>query len=104
MLEILKLGESILSDKKQPFSVKWDDLERISSEIKNALDFYKNQNKDVDLILVHGGGSFGHPVAKKYLNDKKEFVNMENGFWEIQKAMRRFNNIVIDTLQRGLSK
>ena len=102
MLTILKLGGSILSDKNMPFSVKWDNLERIAMEIKNALDYYKNQNKEIKLILVHGGGAFGHPVAKKYLkveNGKKVFINMEKGFWDIQKAMRRFNNIVIDTLQ-----
>ena len=102
MMAILKLGGSILSDKNIPYSIKWDNLERIAMEIKNALDYYKNQDIDMKLIIVHGGGSFGHPVAKKYLkveNDKKIFINMEKGFWEIQKAMRRFNNIVIDTLQ-----
>ncbi|ACV24251.1 isopentenyl phosphate kinase [Methanocaldococcus fervens] len=102
MPTILKLGGSILSNKNMPFSVKWDNLERIAMEIRNALDYYKNKNKEIKLILVHGGGSFGHPVAKKYLkieNGNKTFVNMEKGFWDIQKAMRRFNNIVIDTLQ-----
>ena len=102
MIIILKLGGSILSDKNIPYSIKWDNLERIAMEIKNALDYYKSQNKDIRLIVVHGGGSFGHPVAKKYLkieNNKKVFINMEKGFWDIQKAMRRFNNIVIDTLQ-----
>ncbi len=102
MLIILKLGGSILSNKNIPYSVNWDNLDRISREIKNALDYYKRHNKDIKLILVHGGGSFGHPVAKKYLkieNDKKTFVNMKKGFWEIQRAMRRFNNIIIDTLQ-----
>ncbi len=102
MLIILKLGGSILSDKNIPYSVKWDNLERIAMEIKNALNYYKNQNKEIKLILVHGGGAFGHPVAKKYLkieNGKKIFINMDKGFWDIQKAMRRFNNIVIDILQ-----
>ena len=102
MIAILKLGGSILSDKNIPYSIKWDNLERIAMEIKNALDYYKSQDRDIKLIIVHGGGSFGHPVAKKYLkveNNKKVFINMEKGFWDIQKAMRRFNNIVIDTLQ-----
>ena len=102
MMAILKLGGSILSDKNIPYSIKWDNLERIAMEIKNALDYYKSQDRDIKLIIVHGGGSFGHPVAKKYLkveNNKKIFINMEKGFWDIQKAMRRFNNIVIDTLQ-----
>ncbi|ENN96009.1 aspartate/glutamate/uridylate kinase [Methanocaldococcus villosus KIN24-T80] len=87
---ILKLGGSVLSDKKIPFSVNWDNLERIAMEIKKA-------SVD-DLIIVHGGGSFGHPIAKKYMKNG-QFINMHKGFWEIQRAMRRFNNIIIDTLQ-----
>ena len=86
MLAILKLGGSILCDKNIPFSIKWDNLERISMEIRNAIDSYNNNNDKLDLIIIHGGGSFGHPVAKKYLdnkNSKKEFYNMEKGFWDI---------------------
>ncbi|AEH06895.1 isopentenyl phosphate kinase [Methanothermococcus okinawensis] len=111
MLAILKLGGSILCNKNIPFSIKWDNLDRISMEIRNAIDKYNNNNEhgeynnndnsELSLIIIHGGGSFGHPVAKKYLNDKKDsnqFYNMKKGFWDIQKAMRRFNNIVIDEL------
>jgi len=97
MIAILKLGGSILSDKNIPFSVKWDNLERFGEEIRNAMEHYKEKGEKLNLIIVHGGGSFGHPVAKKYLKDGK-FCNMQKGFWEIQKAMRRFNNLVIDTL------
>ena len=57
MIAILKLGGSILSDKNIPYSIKWDNLERIAMEIKNALDYYKNQDIDMKLIIVHGGGS-----------------------------------------------
>ena len=104
MLAILKLGGSILCDKNVPFSIKWDNLERISMEIRNAIDYYDTNDDKLNLIIIHGGGSFGHPVAKKYLNkdnknnNKKEFYNMEKGFWDIQKAMRKFNNIVINNL------
>jgi len=98
MLAILKLGGSILCDKNIPFSIKWDNLERISMEIRNAIDYYDTNSNKLNLIIIHGGGSFGHPVAKEYLKDKKEFYNMKKGFWDIQKAMRKFNNIVIDNL------
>lgn len=37
MLTILKLGGSILSDKNVPYSIKWDNLERIAMEIKKRL-------------------------------------------------------------------
>ena len=84
-----------MCDKNIPFSVKWDNLERIGQEIKNALEYYKSNDEEMKLIVIHGGGSFGHPVAKKYMKDGK-LVNMEEGFWNIQRSMRRLNNIVLD--------
>lgn len=98
MFAILKLGGSILCDKNVPYSINWENLENIAIEIKEALESYKKEGKTLNLIVVHGGGSFGHPVAKKYLKDGK-FVDMGKGYWEIQKAMRKFNNIVIEELQ-----
>ncbi|MBB6067399.1 isopentenyl phosphate kinase [Methanococcus maripaludis] len=98
MFAILKLGGSILCDKNIPYSINWENLENIAIEIKEAIEYYKSKNEDFKLIIVHGGGSFGHPVAKKYLKDGK-FEDMEKGYWEIQKAMRKFNNIVIEELQ-----
>ena len=97
MFAILKIGGSVLCNKDIPYSIKWDNLERIAKEIRKAMDHYLNKGEDLKLILIHGGGSFGHPVAKRYI--KNRFENMERGFWEIQKAMRRFNTIIIDTLQ-----
>ncbi|WP_456419664.1 isopentenyl phosphate kinase [Methanocaldococcus infernus] len=97
MLAILKLGGSILSNKKIPFSVNWDNLERIGLEVREALNYYREKGEKLKLIIIHGGGSFGHPIAKKYLKEDK-FLNMEKGFWEIQRAMRRFHNIILDTL------
>ncbi|MBW9221281.1 isopentenyl phosphate kinase family protein [Methanothermococcus sp. SCGC AD-155-M21] len=97
MFGILKLGGSILCNKDIPYSINWDNLNRISMEIKQSIEEYSKKNEKLNLIIIHGGGSFGHPVAKKYIN-KNEFKNMNIGFWDIQKSMRKFNNIVIDAL------
>ncbi|MBP2200712.1 isopentenyl phosphate kinase [Methanococcus voltae] len=110
MLIVLKLGGSILCDKNIPYSVKWDNLSRICKEIKQFFDekLMKNPENSINnqekpkLIIIHGGGSFGHPVAKKHIikdnNGNSRFVDMESGYWEIQKAMRKFNDIVISEL------
>ncbi|MBW9223034.1 isopentenyl phosphate kinase family protein [Methanothermococcus sp. SCGC AD-155-E23] len=98
MFAILKIGGSVLCNRDIPFSVKWDNLERVAEEIRRAMDYYLERGEELKLILIHGGGSFGHPVARKYMK-KGRFENMERGFWEIQKAMRRFNTLVIDALQ-----
>ena len=65
MFAILKLGGSILCDKNIPYSINWENLENIAIEIKEAIEYYKFKNEDFKLIIVHGGGSFCHPFAKK---------------------------------------
>ena len=54
---ILKLGGSVVTDKTVPFSVREAVVQRLAGEIKDA---------GVEVVIVHGGGSFGHPVASKY--------------------------------------
>ncbi|HIQ38661.1 MAG TPA: isopentenyl phosphate kinase family protein [Methanothermococcus okinawensis] len=97
MFAILKIGGSVLCNKDIPYSIKWDNLERVAMEIREAMDYYLKREEELKLILIHGGGSFGHPVAKRYIKNGR-FENIDSGFWEIQKAMRRFNTLVIDAL------
>lgn len=62
-LTILKLGGSVITDKRAAYGiVRMDEIERIAKEISAF------SNK---LIIVHGAGSFGHPQAKKYDLNKK---------------------------------
>ena len=60
---LLKLGGSVITDKTQPFTARTDVIERLAREIKNALD---ERGDDLQLIIGHGAGSFGHPLAEKY--------------------------------------
>ncbi|MBI4057713.1 acetylglutamate kinase, partial [Candidatus Microgenomates bacterium] len=61
-LFVVKLGGSIISSKREgtPTILK-EQILRIAREIKSVRD--KNF---FDLILIHGAGSFGHEMAKKY--------------------------------------
>jgi len=52
---LLKLGGSLLTDKNKPFSIRED-------VVKSAVRQVIEANKKI--ILIHGGGSFGHPLAK----------------------------------------
>jgi len=52
---IIKIGGSVLTDKSKPYSFR----EGVVREIAKAL-------RDFRGILVHGVGSFGHPLALKY--------------------------------------
>jgi len=90
---IIKIGGSVISDKRRAFSLRIENLRRIVSEISNYKD---------PLILIHGGGSFGHPLAKKYrLNEGYTDPYQLFGVWETHKAMRVLNDTMTEILQRN---
>lgn len=49
--------------------------------------------------MVHGGGSFGHPVAKQYrINEGYKDSSQIIGFSKTHQAMTVLNNLVVDSL------
>ena len=61
-LVIIKLGGSVITDKGRGKRVfRKDQVKRLAKEI-----FEARKKKDCDLIIAHGAGSFGHPLAVKY--------------------------------------
>jgi len=54
---VVKLGGSVITDKSKPFSYRSDVVSALAEEIASS---------DEKVVVVHGGGSFGHPVAKQY--------------------------------------
>lgn len=51
------------------------------------------------LVVVHGGGSFGHPVAKRYgIADGFTSERQVLGFSKTHRAMVALNSIVVDAL------
>ncbi len=96
MTIFLKLGGSLITDKTQAESVRYDVLERVALEIKSALEY----NPQLRLVLGHGSGSFGHVVASKYgtrngVHTPEEWA----GFAEVSVTAARLNKIVVEALQ-----
>jgi isopentenyl phosphate kinase len=88
---VLKLGGSVITDKNKPATAKLEAIERLADEIFQA--------KVSSLILVHGGGSFGHPVAKKYkLTEGYGDPSQVTGFSETHRAMTQLNGLVMEAL------
>lgn len=60
---ILKLGGSILSEKRagKPL-LRSAHIRRLA----RVLAAYRRTNPDVPILLLHGAGSFGHPIAHRY--------------------------------------
>ncbi len=90
-MRILKLGGSVITHKDQYFTPDMENITRLADEVA--------QSKTQPLIIVHGAGSFGHPVAKKHsISDGLKNNDQLIGFSETHQAMTRLNQIIVDTL------
>jgi isopentenyl phosphate kinase len=96
----LKLGGSLITDKNQPLTVCPEIIHRIAKEIKDTL----KENPDLQLLVGHGSGSFGHAVADEYqTQDGGWNYNYWQGFSKVWRAARALNQHVIEIFyQEGL--
>jgi isopentenyl phosphate kinase len=88
---ILKLGGSVITHKGRPSTANRKAIDRLAHEISQA--------NILPLVIVHGGGSFGHPIAKEYkINEGYKNSSEIIGFSKTHQAMTKLNNIVIEAL------
>lgn len=89
---IVKLGGSVVTDKGKKFVVRKKDLKRLADELKAVKG---------PLIVVHGGGSFGHPLAAKYgIADGYTGKGQLMGLSLTHRAMTILNSYVVEALQK----
>jgi len=93
---IVKLGGSVITDKRRRFAVKRAVLKRLARELAAA---------EQPLVVVHGGGSFGHPLASEYgIAEGYRNERQLMGFSLTHRAMEELNAHVIKALQKvGMS-
>ncbi|MFX1267533.1 MAG: type 2 isopentenyl-diphosphate Delta-isomerase [Promethearchaeota archaeon] len=87
---LLKLGGSLLTDKNKPLSLRED---VINSTIEQIIESNKK------IVLIHGGGSFGHPIAKNYQLSEGLNTSIKNqvlGLSKTHEAMNKLNTIIIN--------
>jgi isopentenyl phosphate kinase len=90
---VLKLGGSLITDKSKTFSFRRKVVERLAGEIKESGSI------DNGLVIVHGGGSFGHPMAEAYgLAGGVKEVKQLIGVASTRSAMTKLNTYVIEAL------
>jgi isopentenyl phosphate kinase len=88
-ITIFKLGGSCFSEKTQPRSLHLDVLDNITKQLAAA---------HIPMIIVHGGGSYGHPIAKKYsihLGWQANVPDQARGFCETHEAMVELNHTIV---------
>ena len=92
---ILKLGGSVITVKKKPLTPNRAAIRRLAREVASS--------KVASLILVHGGGSFGHPLAKHYAINEgyNGKASQLLGFAKTHQAMVALNKLIVDSLIRS---
>jgi len=89
-LSIVKFGGSAITVKDKPFTIRKGALRSMCSQVLNHIE------KGGKVVVVHGGGSFGHPLAMRYrlsaglLSDESY-----KGVVLTRLAMRRLNEEVV---------
>ncbi|MFC6864970.1 isopentenyl phosphate kinase [Halomicroarcula sp. GCM10025817] len=89
MTVVLKLGGSVVTEKDRPETV--DD-----AALADAADAVAAADRDI--VLVHGGGSFGHHHAAEYGVSTTEGTRDAAGVRAIHGAMGRLNDAVVSAL------
>ena len=89
---VLKVGGSVITKKRKPFTANLSAIQRIATEVSEA--------KTQKLIVIHGGGSFGHPLAKQYsiMEGYKGEKSQLLGFSKTHEAMIALNKLVLNAL------
>jgi len=87
---IIKLGGSAITDKTQDFTPMLEVIESAAAQISCIQE---------QVILVHGGGSYGHPLAKEFelhrgFKDKSQL----KGVSQTRYAMTELNQLIVSHL------
>jgi isopentenyl phosphate kinase len=90
MTTVLKLGGSVVTEKDEPEQVDEDALTQVVDAVA-ASDVEK-------LVVVHGGGSFGHHHAAAHGVSTTKGTHSPAAVDDIHGAMKRLNRRVVDAL------
>ena len=94
MTTVLKLGGSVVTEKDRPETVDDGALAAAADAVADGTD---------DLVVVHGGGSFGHHHAAEYGVSTTDGTHDPSGVRAIHGAMKRLNDAVVGALaDRGV--
>ena len=91
----LKLGGSLITDKRAPETPRLDVIHRLAAEIAAA----RAQVPGMQLVIGHGSGSFGHVMGSRYgTRNGVATPDQWYGFAAVADAAARLNRIVTAAL------
>ena len=90
----IKLGGSVITNKSKPLCVKKATIKKIACSLRKIKE---------PIIVVHGGGSFGHYWSIKYRMHSKPAIYNMRGVATVKNSMIALNKIIVDEfLKQGL--
>jgi isopentenyl phosphate kinase len=89
---LIKLGGSIITNKEKPLSPRRKTIDILAKSLKKISE---------PIIIVHGGGSYGHYWSVKYDMHTKEKKYDIRGVAIIKNSMIELNKIILDSLLKN---
>ena len=88
---LIKLGGSIITNKEKPLSSRKNTINKIVHSLRKVNE---------DMVVVHGGGSYGHYWSVKYdMHTKPSNYNIR-GVSIVKNSMLELNRIILDSFLR----
>ncbi|MDH3677503.1 MAG: gamma-glutamyl kinase, partial [Nitrosopumilus sp.] len=89
---LIKLGGSIITNKQKPLTPRKKTIDNLAKNLKKIKE---------PLIIVHGGGSFGHYWSVKYDMHTKPKKYDSRGVSVVKNSMIELNKIILDALLKS---
>ncbi|AXR77540.1 isopentenyl phosphate kinase [Natrarchaeobaculum sulfurireducens] len=94
---VLKLGGSAITEKDRPETLDGEALDRATDAVAAALEATDGSLAD-GLVIVHGGGSFGHHNASEHGVTTTEGTHDAGAALDVHGAMKTLNGFVLQRL------
>ena len=89
---LIKLGGSIITNKEKPLSARRKTINNLAKSLKKINE---------PMIIVHGGGSYGHYWSVKYNMHTKERKYDLRGVAIVKNSMIELNKISVDSFLKN---
>ncbi|HET6457462.1 MAG TPA: isopentenyl phosphate kinase [Nitrosopumilaceae archaeon] len=89
---LIKLGGSIITNKQKPLTPNILAINKIAIQLKKIRE---------PIIIVHGGGSFGHYWSVRYDMHTKPAKYNKNGVSVVKNSMIELNKIILDSFLKN---
>ncbi|MBT8172893.1 MAG: gamma-glutamyl kinase [Nitrosopumilus sp.] len=86
---LIKLGGSIITNKEKPISPRKKTINNLAKSLKKINE---------PIVIVHGGGSYGHYWSVKYDMHTKEKKYDPKGVAIVKNSMIELNKIILDSM------